>query len=131
MVNITPLSGILQGLKETVESSSAISLISLINVRRSAVLEDACRHIQRKKFNPSARISVRFADDSGSSEGAVDAGGPRREFLRLLLKSINEDSGIFVGPLHSRILQANSAGMQFVNREHPNQLVSCSFRFHV
>ena len=47
-------------------------------------------NICRKKFVPKAVISVKCADDDGSSEGAVDAGGPRREFLRLLIKAANE-----------------------------------------
>jgi hypothetical protein len=38
------------------------------------------------EFNLRARLSVRFADDDGYNEGAVDAGGPRREYLRLLVK---------------------------------------------
>ena len=52
-------------------------------------------NICRKKFVPKAVISVKCADDDGSSEGAVDAGGPRREFLRLLIKAANEQSWIF------------------------------------
>ena len=29
--------------------------------------------------------------------GAVDVGGPLREFLQLLVKAVNESSGIFAG----------------------------------
>ena len=61
-----------------------------MNVCRGAILEDSCRLIGRKKFNPQARMFIRFADDNGYSEGAVDAGGPRREYLHLLIKSVNE-----------------------------------------
>ena len=71
---------------------------------------DSCRFLQRKKFNPLLEISVRFADDIGKSEGAIDAGGPRREFLRLLIKECNLNSGIFSGPDDNRILFTNYGG---------------------
>ena len=83
---------------------------SLINIRRRYVWEDACRHLVRKKFDPRAIISVKFADDDGTSEGAVDACGPRREFLRLLVKAANEDSGVFIGKLEQRVLFPNATG---------------------
>ena len=47
-----------------------------VNVRRGHVLEDAVAKIQKKKFNPKFPISIKFADDEGNSEGAVDTGGP-------------------------------------------------------
>jgi hypothetical protein len=83
---------------------------SLINVRRRHVWEDASRHLLRKKFDPKAIISVKFADDDGNSEGAIDAGGPRREFLRLLIKDANEHAGLFYGKLDQRVLFPNAAG---------------------
>ena len=49
-------------------------------------------------------------DDFGNSEGAVDIGGPRRKFLRLLVKAANEHSGIFGGPADRRVLVPNSNG---------------------
>lgn len=57
-------------------------------------------------------ISVKFADDDGNSEGAVDAGGPRREFLRLLVKAANEQSGLFYGKVDQRVLFPNAAGIR-------------------
>ncbi|MGH0125029.1 UNVERIFIED_CONTAM: hypothetical protein FKN15_077247 [Acipenser sinensis] len=41
-------------------------------------------------------MSVKFSDDMGELEEAVDLGGPRREFLRLLMHSL-EQSPIFEG----------------------------------
>ena len=35
---------------------------------------------KRASFVPSRRLSVKFADDVGQSEGAVDLGGPTQEF---------------------------------------------------
>lgn len=53
--------------------------------------------MSRKKFSPGNNISVKFADNVGTSEGAVDVGGPKREFLRLAVRSANLDSGVFIG----------------------------------
>ena len=80
------------------------------NVRHGHIWEDSCRCLQRKRFNPSAIISICFADDFGNSEGAVDIGGPSREFLRLLVKAANEHSGIFREPANRRVLVPNSNG---------------------
>ena len=66
-------------------------------------------NVCRTKFDPKVVISVKFADDDSSSEGAVDAGGPRREFLRLLIKAANEQSWIFQGNLNQRKLFPNAS----------------------
>ena len=65
----------------------------------------------RKRFSPYNRISIKFADNEGNSKGAVDVGGPKREFLRLVVKAANEDSGIFIGPARCRSLFPNFVGM--------------------
>ncbi|KXJ16273.1 G2/M phase-specific E3 ubiquitin-protein ligase [Exaiptasia diaphana] len=49
-----------------------------------------------------AKVSVRFADEEG-----IDVGGPSREFFRLLMKDINERSGIFQGEEYKRVLAIN------------------------
>ena len=85
--------------------------VSLINVRRRAIWEDTCRQLGRKQFSPNNRLSVKFADNQGGSEGAVDLGGPKREFLRLAVKAANEESAIFVGPPGCRSLFPNTTGM--------------------
>lgn len=95
----------LKGKKETDDERR-----SLVNVRRSQLWVDSCRFLQRKRFNPLHAISVRFADDQGTSEGAVDTGGPRREFLRLLVKACNDHSGIFCGPENNRVIFINFEG---------------------
>ena len=40
-----------------------------------------------------------------------DVGGPKRGFLRLVVKAANGDSGIFVGPARCRSLFPNVVGM--------------------
>ena len=89
---------------------------SYVNVRRNHLWEDTVRYVNRKRFDPKAAISVKFADDDGTSEGAVDLGGPRREFLRLLLREANSYSGIFHGPEDRRVLMANFQGRSLYYR---------------
>lgn len=43
---------------------------------------DTCRQLMQKRFSPYNRISVKFGDNEGNSQGAVDVGGPKLEFLR-------------------------------------------------
>ena len=59
--------------------------------------EGAKRGLARKSFSPSNNISVKFSDDQGSAEGAVDLGGPTREFLTLVIEWL-ASSQLFCGP---------------------------------
>ena len=68
----------------------------------------------RKRFSPRNQISVKFADSEGKSEGAVDVGGPKREFFRMLVKAATEESGIFIGSDGCKSLFLNSNGTCFV-----------------
>lgn len=52
---------------------------------------------------------IKFNDDVGTFEEALDTGGPRREFLTLLMGSLRNCS-IFDGPSESRYLVYNSRG---------------------
>lgn len=65
---------------------------SKFNINRSTVLDGAIRGFKRSSYNPCHRISVKFSDDSGNMEEAIDLGGPRREFLRLLMQALKESS---------------------------------------
>lgn len=58
------------------------------NINRSTVLDGAIRGFKRATYDPCHTISVRFSDDMGVPEEAVDLGGPRREFLRLLIEAL-------------------------------------------
>ncbi|KAL3054888.1 hypothetical protein OYC64_017752 [Pagothenia borchgrevinki] len=84
-----------------------LSLANTVNVLRSDVLESAFRTFRRRAFDPNRRLDIVFVDTCGVGEGSVDGGGPCREFLRLLLKSMME-SQYFVGPQNSRSLALNS-----------------------
>ncbi|XP_059912148.1 G2/M phase-specific E3 ubiquitin-protein ligase-like, partial [Gadus macrocephalus] len=58
------------------------------NINRSAVLDGAVRGFKRLSYNPTFQMCVMFSDDFGVDEEAVDLGGPRREFLRLLMEAL-------------------------------------------
>ncbi|XP_076148922.1 G2/M phase-specific E3 ubiquitin-protein ligase-like [Alosa pseudoharengus] len=58
------------------------------NINRSAVLDGAVRGFKRLSYNPTFQMCVKFSDDLGVDEEAVDLGGPRREFLRLLMEAL-------------------------------------------
>jgi len=93
---------ILTSLQDQIDSDE----VNLFNIKRQNILDGAIRAIKRKSFKPLARISVKFSDDLDQSEGAVDAGGPIREFLRLLVHSVC-GSSIFEGHEKSKILTRN------------------------
>ncbi|XP_041960192.1 G2/M phase-specific E3 ubiquitin-protein ligase-like isoform X2 [Alosa sapidissima] len=82
-----------------------------INVVRDDVFNCAERAFKRQRFNPEAPIYVVFVDNDGSVEGAVDQGGPRREFLRLLTRDI-QHSRIFEGPEESRSRALDGGALQ-------------------
>lgn len=89
-----------------------ISNITKFNVIRTKIFDSAKRALNRKKFNPCHKISVKFTDDVGSSEEAVDLGGPKREFLTLLLHSLLYESPLFFGHPHSRFLSLNQKSLE-------------------
>lgn len=70
----------------------------------------ALRAFGRTRFDPKKKISVVFVDDDGHGEGAVDDGGPQREFLRLLLIDLRR-SAIFQGPENQKNLSLDVNGM--------------------
>ena len=79
------------------------------NISRADVLDGFRRGLRRKTFNAKKKMSVKFTDDFGNSEGAVDQGGPSRELLRLAIRKI-QNSAIFEGPMNARKLTLNSSG---------------------
>ena len=83
-----------------------------INVRRSQLWVDSCRHITKSKCNQKAVVSIKFANYHGSSEGALTMGGPRREYFWLLIRAANLESGISCGPEDNRMIFPNATGTQ-------------------
>jgi hypothetical protein len=54
-----------------------------ISVSRENILEDSIIHFKKHDYNCSYQVRVRF-----EGEPAIDAGGPRREYFTMLLKSL-------------------------------------------
>ena len=69
-----------------------IDQIAKFNVSRNHLWESARRGFAKKSFSPTYKVSVKFTDDAGASEGAVDLGDPTREFFTLLLNEIQKGS---------------------------------------
>ncbi|XP_077862469.1 G2/M phase-specific E3 ubiquitin-protein ligase-like, partial [Saccoglossus kowalevskii] len=100
-----PLDDILGNLASQINADDGISKF---NISRSKLYECVKRGLRRKSFNPKPKISVKFTHDAGSSEGAVDAGGPMREMLTLSLSHIH-GSQIFDGGTKNKFLSCISS----------------------
>jgi hypothetical protein len=77
------------------------------NVVCTHLFDSAKWALNRKKFHPCHNISVKFMDDIGSSKGAVDLGGPKREFFTLLLHSLLYESPLLFGHENSIYISLN------------------------
>lgn len=87
-----------------------------INALRNEEFDCAQRACRRPAFNPEANLDVVFVDEDGQGEGAIDDGGPTREFCRLLMVQL-QGHGVFEGPLEARTLALDSVGI-LKHKEH-------------
>lgn len=78
-----------------------------IIVRRKHIWNDAKRALRQPGFNDSIGLNIVFI-----GEDAHDAGGPCREFFRLVLKQMSEDGNLFGGQPSSRTLMHNVFALQ-------------------
>ncbi len=67
---------------------------------------DARLTLSMNSFCTSKRIDVKCMDDLGTSEGAINSGRPRREFLTLLMEHLKQEA-LFVGPDEAKFLNFN------------------------
>ncbi|KAK4887472.1 hypothetical protein RN001_003743 [Aquatica leii] len=79
-----------------------------IYIYRDDIFNCCVRAMRRKTFNEYNRISVKFSDIEGNSEGAVDLGGPTREMFRIVLNYI-KNSKLFFGSDKKSISLSNDA----------------------
>ena len=107
VINVTPVLSLQDILSELAEAVNE-NKISKFNICRKDIWEGTKRGLTRKSFSPSNKISVRFSDDSGTSEGAVDLGGPTREFLTLVVERL-ANSQLFRGPKEALFLSCNAS----------------------
>ena len=74
----------------------------VVRVRRSHLWEDSLRAFRKESMDTSKLLNVHFI-----GEEAADEGGPRREYLQLLLNSIVNKAGILEGSEKRRIFTLN------------------------
>lgn len=83
--------------------------VSRFNICRSDIWDGAVRGLKRGTFTENYDLLVKFSDDAGRFEEGLDTGGPKREFLSLLMKELNKRP-IFDGPVERRYLAYNPTG---------------------
>ncbi|TRY65131.1 hypothetical protein DNTS_022286, partial [Danionella cerebrum] len=82
-----------------------------INVFRENILQCSLQAFRRQRFNPQAKLDVVFVDAGENVEGAIDEGGPTREYLRLLMRAIHQ-ANIFQGPEKDRSLALDTHALE-------------------
>ena len=85
--------------------------ISKLNISRNHIWEGAKRAMSRKSFSPSHKVSVKFTDDTGNAEGAVDQGGPTREFFTMAMEWLL-NCQMFVGEPISNFISLNASSLE-------------------
>ena len=121
VVSGSSLADTLSGLAKKIDDSK----VSKFNICRSDIWEGAKRGLTRKSFCPSSKISVRFSDDFGRSEEAVDRGGPTREFFTLVLSWI-VNSQLFSGTEYNKVLPCNAELLHNSEYLYAGQIVALS-----
>ncbi|CAI5668462.1 G2/M phase-specific E3 ubiquitin-protein ligase-like isoform X2 [Oreochromis niloticus] len=81
--------------------------VSRFNISRSDVWDGAVRGFRRSTYSDNNDLFIKFNDDAGCFEEGLDMGGPRREFLTLLMSHLR-NRPIFDGPPDRRYLVYNS-----------------------
>ncbi|XP_045079743.1 G2/M phase-specific E3 ubiquitin-protein ligase-like isoform X2 [Coregonus clupeaformis] len=85
--------------------------VSRFNISRANVWDGAVRGFKRTTYSETCDMLVKFTDDTGVLEEGIDTGGPRREFLTLLMKHL-KDRPIFDGPEGHRFLVYNAKAVR-------------------
>ena len=67
------------------------------NIGRNYIWEGTKRALHRKSFKPQNKLSVKFTDYIGTSEGSVDLGGLIREFFTLVTEWMVNSELFFFG----------------------------------
>ena len=107
MTNLSPKVKSEREILHNLSSVITDSATSKFNISRNHIWEGAKRALNRKSFNPKNKLSVKFTDDLGISEGAVDLGGPAREFFTLVTERL-VNSQLFFGGAFSKFIFLNA-----------------------
>ena len=87
---------------------------NFVNVRRKYAFKDGIQKLKRLAFIESHPLSVKFANETGQSEGAIDLGGPTREFLRLAICQMFE-SKLFGGADNNKVFILDQEGRKWID----------------
>lgn len=109
-MNIT-LPGIVANLSLSIDHKR----VSRFNISRANICDGAVRGFKRTTYSETCDMLVKFTDDAGVLEEEIDTGGPRREFLNLLIEHL-KDRPISDGPEGHRFLDYNANGMHRVRQ---------------
>lgn len=96
-----PLESVLRPFYEKAEHAGEDQM-QVVRVRRRHIWKDALRAFAKHDFMAGVLISVHFI-----GEEAADMGGPRREFLRLLMRSLITESGVLTGSDKRKIFSSS------------------------
>ncbi len=88
-----------------------VSMLSKFNISHNFLWVGTKRALSRKSFSPENKFSVKITDNAGASEGAVDLGGPMREFFTLALQYLH-DFQVFCGSENCKFLSFQSKCLQ-------------------
>lgn len=95
-----------------------------ISVRRQAIWKGTFRCL-KMPFNFSRGLDVSFV-----GEGAVDDGGPLREYLRLLLYELGNNCSLFCGPDNCRTAMHNMSALHKEEYLHVGQCIALSILYN-
>ena len=97
----------LQEILTNLAKSTSYDQVSIFNISRNHIWDGTKRALNGKSFSPEKKLSVKFMDDIGQSEGAVDLGGPAREFITLITEWL-VNSPLFFGETTAKFLSLNA-----------------------
>jgi len=72
--------------------------IAKFNISRNHIWEGTRRSFLHATYSAEHTMSVKFTDDIGVSEVAVDEGGPRWKFLQLVVNHLATRSPLYIRP---------------------------------
>lgn len=98
---------------------------SRFNINRANIWDGALRGFKRSSYDPSHEILVKFTDDGGRAEDAVDTGGPKREFLTLLMDCLRSRR-VFDGPEDRKFLTFDCAASRDDEYFHVGRMIATS-----
>ncbi|KAJ7380682.1 hypothetical protein OS493_007048 [Desmophyllum pertusum] len=114
------LESVLRPLYEKMERAGEDQM-QVVRVRRRHIWSDALRAFSKADFHTGVLLSVHFI-----GEEAADMGGPRREFLRLLMRSLVTESGVLTGSDTRKTFSSSPIHVTQMRYFHAGRMVATS-----